>query len=417
MGTIAEKILSKHAGKEVVAGDIVIVPVDFMMSQDGTTPLTIKAFKEMNGEAIFDPSRYAIVIDHNAPSPLESVSNIHKQMRMFAKETGAKLYDIGEGVCHVLVPESGQALPGSVVIGADSHTTTYGALNAFSTGVGSTDLAAALISGKTWMKVPSTIKMQFDGKLPKGVFSKDIALRMCGRLTANGATYKSLEICGEAIDALSVEGRMTISNLAVETGAKTGLMECDAKTEAYLEGRAKRPYRAVKADDDAKYDGVVREDVSDLAPQIACPPDVDNVVPIEKVEGKELDQIYIGTCTNGRLEDLMVAAAMLDGQRIKKGLRLIVAPASAAVMESAMQCGALQILQKAGAAIITPSCGPCVGTCGGIPADDEVVLSTANRNFKGRMGNTKAAVFLASPATAAYSAIKGYIADPREVLA
>jgi 3-isopropylmalate/(R)-2-methylmalate dehydratase large subunit len=416
MGTIAENILSRHVGKEVVAGDIVIVPVDFMMSQDGTTPLTIKAFREMNGEAIFDPSRYAIVIDHNAPSPLESVSNIHKEMRAFAREKGVKLYDVGEGVCHVLVPESGQALPGSVIIGADSHTTTYGALNAFATGVGSTDLAAALISGKTWMKVPSTIKVRFDGELPKGVFSKDIALRMCGKLTANGATYKSLEICGEAIDALSVESRMTISNLAVETGAKVGLMECDAKVDAYLEGRAQRSYRPVKADDDAKYERVIAEDVSDLSPQVACPPDVDNVVPIEKVEGKELDQIYIGTCTNGRIEDLMVAAAMLDGQKVAEGVRLIVAPASKAVMSSAMDCGALQILQKAGAAIITPSCGPCVGTCGGIPADDEVVLSTANRNFKGRMGNTKAAVYLASPATAAYSAVKGYIADQREVL-
>ncbi|MDD1770195.1 MAG: 3-isopropylmalate dehydratase large subunit [Methanomassiliicoccales archaeon] len=417
MGTIAEHILSRHAGKEVKAGDIVIVPVDFMMSQDGTTPLTIKAFREMNGEAIFDPSRYAIVIDHNAPSPLESVSNIHKEMRAFAREKGVKLYDVGEGVCHVLIPESGQALPGSVIIGADSHTTTYGALNAFATGVGSTDLAAALISGKTWMKVPSTIKVRYEGVLPKGVFSKDIALRMCGKLTANGATYKALEICGEAIDAISVESRMTISNLAVETGAKAGLMDCDEKVEAYLKGRANRSFRAAKADDDAKYDRVIREDVSDLSPQIACPPDVDNVVPIEKVEGKELDQIYIGTCTNGRIEDLMVASAILDGQKVAEGVRLIVSPASRAVMASAMDCGALQILQKAGAAIITPSCGPCVGTCGGIPADDEVVLSTANRNFKGRMGNTKAAIFLASPATAAYSAIKGYIADPREVLA
>jgi len=417
MGTIAENILTRHAGKEVNAGDIVIVPVDFMMSQDGTTPLTIKAFREMNGEAIFDPSRYAIVIDHNAPSPLESVSNIHKEMRTFAREKGVKLYDVGEGVCHVLIPESGQALPGSVIIGADSHTTTYGALNAFATGVGSTDLAAALISGKTWMKVPSTIMVQYDGVLPKGVYSKDIALRMCGKLTANGATYKALEICGEAIDALSVESRMTISNLAVETGAKAGLMECDEKVEAYLKGRANRSFLAAKADDDAKYDRVIREDVSDLSPQVACPPDVDNVVPIEKVEGKELDQIYIGTCTNGRIEDLMVAAAILDGQRVAEGVRLIVSPASRNVMAAAMDCGALQILQKAGAAIITPSCGPCVGTCGGIPADDEIVLSTANRNFKGRMGNTKAAVFLGSPATAAYSAIKGYIADPREVLA
>lgn len=416
VGTIAENILSNHTGKEVKAGEIVIVPVDYMMSQDGTTPLTIKAFKEMNGESVFDPSRYAIVIDHNAPSPIEAVSNIHKEMRAFAKDTGARLYDVGEGVCHVLVPESGEALPGSVIIGADSHTTTYGALNAFSTGVGSTDLAAALVSGKTWMKVPSTIKMQYDGELPVGVYSKDIALRMCGRLTANGATYKALEICGDAIDSLSVEARMTISNLAVETGAKVGLMRCDAKVKKYLEGRAKRKFKGVDADEDATYERVVEEDVSKLSPQIACPPDVDNVVPIEKVLGKEIDQVYIGTCTNGRIEDLKIAASILDGEKVDKDVRLIVAPASREVMLTAIECEVIEKLIKAGAAVTTPSCGPCVGTCNGIPADEEVVLSTANRNFKGRMGNTKAPIYLSSPAVAAYSAIKGCIADPREVL-
>ena len=416
MGTIAENILSAHAGKEVHADDILVVPVDFMMSQDGTTPLTIRAFKEMGGKRVFDPTRYVIVIDHNAPSPMESVSNLHKEMRTFAQDTGAKLYDVGEGVCHVLVPESGNALPGSVIIGADSHTCTYGALNAFATGVGSTDLAAALISGKTWFKVPSTIKLQYDGELPVGVYSKDIALRMCGRLTANGATYKALEIGGEAIEALSVEARMTISNLAVETGAKVGLMGFDGKIGAYLEGRAKRTFKGVSADVDARYDAIIKEDISKLTPQIACPPDVDNVLPIAKVEGKEIDQVFIGTCTNGRLEDLKVAASILDGNQVHHKVRLLVSPASREILMSAMECGAIQKLVKAGASVTTPSCGPCVGTCNGIPSDKEVVLSTANRNFKGRMGNTKADIYLASPATAAYSAIKGYIADPREVL-
>jgi 3-isopropylmalate/(R)-2-methylmalate dehydratase large subunit len=416
MGTIAENILSAHAGKEVHANDILVVPVDFMMSQDGTTPLTIRAFKEMGGKRVFDPTRYVIVIDHNAPSPMESVSNLHKEMRTFAQDTGAKLYDVGDGVCHVLVPESGNALPGSVIIGADSHTCTYGALNAFATGVGSTDLAAALISGKTWFKVPSTIKLQYDGELPVGVYSKDIALRMCGRLTANGATYKALEIGGEAIDSLSVEARMTISNLAVETGAKVGLMDFDSKVGAYLEGRAKRAFKGVSADADARYDSIIKEDVSKLTPQIACPPDVDNVLPIAKVEGKEIDQVFIGTCTNGRLEDLKIAAGILDGNRVHHKVRLLVSPASREILMSAMECGVIQKLVKAGASLTTPSCGPCVGTCNGIPSDKEVVLSTANRNFKGRMGNTKADIYLASPATAAYSAIKGYIADPREVL-
>jgi 3-isopropylmalate/(R)-2-methylmalate dehydratase large subunit len=416
MGTIAEKILSAHAGKQVHAGDIIVSSVDFMMSQDGTTPLTIKAFKEMNGKEIARPDRYAVVIDHNAPSPMESVSNLHQEMRDFASKHGATLYDVGEGVCHVLIPEQGYALPGAVIIGADSHTCTYGALNAFATGVGSTDLAAALISGQTWFKVPSTIKLQYEGQLPKGAYSKDIALRMCGRLTANGATYKALELCGEAIDSLSVEARMTISNLAVETGAKVGLMNCDQKVLDYLKPRAKYAFKGVAADEDAVYEKVLVEDISELGPQIACPPDVDNVVPIEKVEGKELDQVFIGTCTNGRIEDLRIVAGIIGKNKLAKGLRLIVSPASRTVLEDALECGYIQKLVKAGATVTPPSCGPCVGTCNGIPSDHEVVLSTANRNFKGRMGNTKASIFLSSPATAAYSALKGFIADPREVL-
>src|SRR5512136_90064 len=254
MGTIAENIISNHVGKVVHANDIVVCPVDFMMSQDGTTPLTIKAFKEMNGKEIARPDRYAVVIDHNAPSPMESVSNLHKDMREFAKKHGATLYDVGEGVCHVLVPEQGYALPGAVIIGADSHTCTYGALNAFATGVGSTDLAAALISGRTWFKVPSTIRMKYEGQLPLGVYSKDIALRMCGKLTANGATYKALEVCVEAIESLTVEARMTISNLAVETGAKVGLMDCDQKVLDYLKPRAKYAFKGVSADEDAVYE-------------------------------------------------------------------------------------------------------------------------------------------------------------------
>ncbi len=416
MGTIAEKILSAHAGKDVKQGDIIVCPVDFMMSQDGTTPLTIRAFKDMQGKKFKDPSSYVIVIDHNAPSPMESVSNLHREMRSFATQFGARLFDVGEGVCHVIVPEQGYALPGSVIIGADSHTCTYGALNSFATGVGSTDLAAALISGKTWFKVPSTIKLRYDGKLPTGVYSKDIALRMTGRLTANGATYKALEIEGEAIDALSVDARMTISNLAVETGAKVGLMRCDEKTIEYLRTRARSSFKGVDPDPDAKYEAVLKEDVSKLSPQIACPPDVDNVLPIEKIEGKEVNQVFIGTCTNGRVEDLRIAAKILDGKQVAKGVRLIVSPASKEVLLSAMECGIIQKLVKAGASVTTPSCGPCVGTCNGIPSDEEVVLSTANRNFRGRMGNSKSHIFLSSPATAAYSAIKGFIADPREVL-
>jgi 3-isopropylmalate/(R)-2-methylmalate dehydratase large subunit len=416
MGTIAEEILSNHVGRKVQAGEIVVSPVDYMMSQDGTTPLTIRAFEEMGGTKILDPSRYAIVIDHNAPSPLEGVSNLHKMMREFAAKHGAKLYDVGDGVCHVLVPESGKALPGSIVIGADSHTCTYGALNAFGTGVGSTDMAGALISGKMWFKIPDTIKLVYNGRLQDGVYSKDVALHMVGSLTANGATYRALEIYGEVIDAMSVEARMTISNLAVETGAKAGLMSYDEKVKAYLKGRTKAKYAPAYATMDAKYEKTIVEDLSKLPPQIACPPDVDNVVNIDKVAGLQLDQVFIGTCTNGRLEDLEIAAKILDGKQVKPGLRLLVAPASREIYLKAEKKGIFSKIVKAGGAVMTPSCGPCVGTCNGIPSDGEKVLSTANRNFRGRMGNTKADVYLASPATAAYSAIKGCIADPREVL-
>jgi len=417
MGTISEEILSNHAEKEVKAGQIVISPVDFTMSQDGTTPLTIVAFDKMEGSGFNDPDRYCAVIDHNVPSPLEGVSNLHTKMREFVGKYGGTMYDIGDGVCHQLVTEQGHALPGEVVIGADSHTCTYGAINCFSTGVGSTDLAAALITGKTWFKVPETIKLVYDGELQKGVFSKDAALHMVGSITHSGATYKALEIHGEIIDSLSVEARMTISNMAVETGAKVGLMRCDEKVDAYAWPRAKRPFEGVEPTEDAEYEKIIEDDLSDLPPMIAKPHEVDNVAEIDELEGMNIDQVFIGTCTNGRLEDLTIAARIMKGQSVAKGVRLIVSPASREIHLNAMENGVMDALVKAGACVTTACCGPCVGTCNGIPSDDEVVISTANRNFKGRMGNITARIYLASPATAAYSAIKGKLADPREVIA
>ncbi len=416
MGTISEKILSAHAGTEVKAGDICVVPVDFMMSQDGTTGLTIKAFRQMEAAKVAHPDKYAIVIDHNSPSPMESVSNIHKEMRTFAAEQGAKLYDVGEGVCHQLVPESGNIVPGNIVIGGDSHTCTYGALNVFSTGVGSTDLAAALVTGKMWFRCPSTIKIVYDGSLQAGVYSKDVVLHMAKTLSSRGATYKALEIYGSVIDDMSVDARMTISNMVVEVGAKVGLMPCDRKTSDFIKSRTNRAFKGVDASLSAVYDKVIREDLSKLPPQIAKPHEVDNVVDVDKVAGLEIDQVYIGTCTNGRLEDLREAAKVLDGNQVAPDVRLIVAPASKEILLDAMREGYIDTLVKAGATLIAPSCGPCVGTCNGVPSDGEVVLSTANRNFKGRMGNTKAEIYLSSPATAAYSAMRGHIADVREVL-
>ncbi len=414
--TIAEKILSAHSGKDVYAGDIVIADVDFMMGQDGTSPLAIRAFRDMNGRKVFDPSKVIMVIDHSAPSPSIGVSELHGMMREFAKETGINLYDIGCGVCHQLMAEQGHVVPGDLVIGADSHTCTYGAINAFSTGVGSTDLAAGLLSGKLWFKVPETIKFVLKSALPRGAYSKDLILFLIGEVTADGATYMAVEYTGEAIDALSVDARFTISNMAVEMGAKAGLMLADEKTEDWVKSHSKRDFQTVVPDKDAKYAEVKKYDVSKLEPQIAKPHTVDNVVPISEVEGTPIQKAYLGTCTNGRLEDLRIAAGILKGKMVNPDVRMVVAPASRDVCLEAMGEGIMTTLIESGAVVVNPGCGPCVGTHQGVPADRENVISTANRNFKGRMGNPKAFIYLGSPATVAASAIEGKIADPRKYL-
>jgi len=414
--TIIEKILSSHCGQTACANEIVVARVDYVMGQDGTAPLAINAFIEMGGKEVFDREKVAFVIDHSAPSPNEGVSALHKLMREFTREKGFHLYDIGEGVCHQLVPESGKVGPGSLVIGADSHTCTYGALNAFSTGVGSTDLAGGLISGKMWFKVPETIKFVCNGKLPPGVFSKDLILYLIGDVTADGATYMAAEYVGEAITALSQEARFTIANMAIEMGAKAGLMEADEKTFTWLSRFTRQKFTPVTADRDAVYAKVLEYDVSNLEPQVAKPHKVDNVAPVSEVAGKPIQQAVLGTCTNGRLEDLRIAAGILANRKVHRDVRLIVAPASRRVFLDAMAEGIIQTLVESGAAIVTPGCGPCVGTHNGVPSDGETVISTANRNFKGRMGNSNAEIFLASPATVAASALTGKITDPREFL-
>ncbi len=414
--TIAEKILSLKSNHDARANDIVIANLDFVMGQDGTSPLAIRAFSNMNGEKVFDPERVAMVIDHSAPSPVEGVSALHKQMRDFAWQQKIHFYDIGDGVCHQLLPEEGHVVPGDLVIGADSHTCTYGAINVFSTGVGSTDLAAAMISGKLWFKVPETIKIIIHGKLPPGVYAKDLIIFLAGDITADGATYKSLEFTGEVIEALSVDARFTISNMAVELGAKCGLMEADQKAIAWVKKHSTRSFQPVFADQDAQYAAVREYNLSNLEPQIALPHTVDNVSPISEAVGTPVDQGVIGTCTNGRVEDLRVAAKILKGKRIAARTRLVVAPSSRRSFIEAMREGLIETLVEAGAAIVTPGCGPCVGTHNGVPADGENVISTANRNFKGRMGNNKASIFLASPATVAASMLHGKITDPRQYL-
>lgn len=414
--TISEKILSAHSGIDARAGDIVIADVDFVMGQDGTSPLAIRALENMGVETLFDPAKVALVIDHSSPSPIEGVSALHTIMRDFCKKTGCKIYDIGEGVCHQLIPEHGHVVPGDLMVGCDSHTCTYGALNVFSTGVGSTDGAAAMASGKLWFKVPSTMKVTYEGELQPGVYSKDLILHLAGKIGVDGATYEAIEFHGPVIDALSIDARMTISNMAVEVGAKAGLMKADAKTLAWFEGRGSKSPAPVEPDEDAAYIRELTFDVSGIGPQVAKPHAVDNVSPIEEVAGTPIAQGVLGTCTNGRLEDLKIAADILRGRKVHPDVRLIVAPASKRIFLDAMQAGYVGDLIEAGAVFVTPGCGPCVGTHNGVPSDGENVISTANRNFKGRMGNSNAFIYLGSPATVAASVIEGKIVDPREAL-
>ena len=412
--TIAEKIFSRHVGHDVYADEIVIADVDFVMGQDGTSPLAIKALAAMGSEnKVFDPAKVALVIDHSSPSPLEGVSALHKQMREFCTASGAQLYDVGCGVCHQLLPEQGHVVPGDLVVGCDSHTCTYGALNVFSTGVGSTDGAAAMATGKLWFKVPRTIKVVFTGELPAGVFAKDLILWLAGELGADGATYEALEFSGPVIDALSVEARMTICNMAIELGAKAGLMAADDKTLAWVAAHGPRAPHPADADPDAQYARVIEIDVSDFVPQIARPHAVDNVVALPELPVTPIAEGVLGTCTNGRLEDFAVAAHIIAGRKLAPGVRLIVAPASRQIYLDAMAAGYIQSFVEAGACVVTPGCGPCVGTHNGVPSDGENVISSANRNFKGRMGNSSAFIYLGSPATVAASVLAGHIADPR----
>ncbi|MCX5665830.1 MAG: 3-isopropylmalate dehydratase large subunit [Candidatus Omnitrophica bacterium] len=412
--TIAEKILSNHCGKDVRAGDISVCDVDFCFGQDGTSSIVIDSFRKLGLGKVFDKNKFCMVIDHSAPSPNIGVSEIHKKMRTFAKEFDLGLYDSGCGVCHQIVPQYGHVTCGDLVLGADSHTCTYGAINVFSTGVGSTDIAITLASGKNWFKVPETIKVIVKGKLPVGVYSKDIILHIAKDIGSNGATYKSVEFYGEAISDLSVDARLTISNMAVEIGAKIGIMEADNKVLKWVAGKSKRAPKPVQADIGARYVAVKEYDISKLSPQIAKPHAVDNVSDVGELAQQRIDQAFLGTCTNGRLEDLEIAAKILKRNKVNPEVKFIIAPASREIFLEASKKGLIDIFIEAGCVVVGPGCGPCVGTHNGILADGEVAISTANRNFKGRMGNPNSFIYLASPATVAASAIKGSIADPRE---
>ncbi len=412
--TIAEKILSLKSGKEAQAGEVVLADVDFCFGQDGTSALIIDELNRLGG--LHKPSKFAMFIDHNAPPPLASVANIQKKMRNFAKQHHCYLFEAGEGISHQLVPEKGFVLPGELVLGADSHTCTYGALGALATGVGSTDLAAAAFTGKLWFKVPPTIKIILKGKMPFGVQAKDLILYLIGKMGADGATYKAVELYGEAISDMEMDGRLTICNMGVEMGAKFMIIPPDEKTLEWAKKHSSRPFQVVLGDIDANYEEVKEYDISSLSPMVSKPHKVDNVVAVEEVEGLEIQEVVIGTCTNGRLSDLRSAADILRDRKIHPDVRLIIVPASRDILQEAVKEGLVNIFLKAGAIILPPGCGPCVGTHQGIPADWERVLSTANRNFKGRMGNTNAEIYLASPITCAASAIEGRITDPRKYL-
>ncbi len=411
--TIAEKILSRHAGKNLRAGDFAICKVDFAFGQDGTSSIIIDRIKELGVKKL--KTNFCMVVDHSAPSPSEGVSRVHKKMRDFSQNFQTKIFDVGCGVCHQVIPESGNILPGDLVLGADSHTCTYGALGAFSTGVGSTDLAITLSTGKNWFKVPATIKIIIKGKLPKGVFAKDIILYIIGRLKSDGATYKAVEFSGPVIDNMGMDGRFTIANMLVEIGAKTGFMPVDKKTLSWLNSRIgkNRRIKSISADKGASYQGVYEFDISKLKPMVSMPHSVDNTASVTSLRKVRINEAFLGTCTNGRIDDFLAAAKVLNKRKVSSEVKLIIAPSSRQVYLEALRLGLIEIFIKAGAVIVGPGCGPCVGTHNGIPSDSEVVISTANRNFKGRMGNPSAFIYLASPATVAASALKGYISDPK----
>ncbi|MDD4859015.1 MAG: 3-isopropylmalate dehydratase large subunit [Dehalococcoidales bacterium] len=414
--TIAEKILSVKSGTDAHAGDIVIAAVDLAFVQDTTGPLTVRQFQASSFKKLAHPEKTILFIDHAAPSPNSALSNDHLLLRDFARQTGAVLSEAGEGVCHQLVAEK-YARPGDVIVGADSHTVTAGGLGAFATGMGSSDVAVAMGLGKTWFRVPETIKVEVAGRFPKGVFAKDLILHLIGQIGADGASYKSLEFGGAGVDRMPVSERLTIANMAVEAGAKVGLFPANEKTKAYLAAQGREgDYQPVAPDADAVYEKIIKINLGKLEPTVSQPHTVDHTAAVANLKGTKVQQVVIGTCTNGRLEDLKVAAGILKGKKVARGIRLVVGPASRSILLRAMKAGYIQSLVESGAIILPPGCGPCLGLHQGVLGDAESCLSTANRNFQGRMGNPKSFIYLASAATAAATALAGEIADPREVM-
>ena len=416
--TLAEKILAAHTNKKRVSpGEFINVGVDLVMANDVTAPIAIREFRRIGVNKVFDPEKIVMVADHFVPNKdIPSAENA-RLMRDFCYEQGILHFDVGQmGIEHVLLPEQGLVLPGDVVIGADSHTCTYGAVGAFATGMGSTDIATAMATGDIWMKVPPTIKLVYYGSLGKWVGGKDLILHTIGNIGVDGALYSAMEFIGEAIEALPMDGRFTMANMAIEAGAKAGIFRVDNKTQIYIKYRAKRSYSVYEPDGDAKYAQIIEYDVSDIEPQIALPHSPANTKPVSQVGGIEINQAVIGGCTNGRLEDLRLAAQILKGRKVHSRVRCIIIPGTQQVYLNALNEGFIETFIRAGAAVSTPTCGPCLGGYMGVLAEGERCISTTNRNFVGRMGSPSSEVYLSNPAVAAASAIMGRIASPEEIL-
>ena len=411
--TFAEKILAQKAGAAVtVPGQIVEITPDIVLSHDNTAPI-YGLFQRMGGEKVFDPDMHAVILDHATPAPSTKHAENHRVIREFVREQGiSNFYDVGRGICHQILVESGLALPGEVVLGSDSHTPHAGVMGAFAAGIGRTEMASIWAIGQLWLRVPESLKITVTGQLGAGVTAKDLALAIIGDLKADGALYMSVEWHGETIQALPLSQRATLTNLMAEMGAKNSYIPPDQVVFDYLQGRAQREFEPVYPDPDASYAQDIEYDAGKIEPMVACPHTVDNVKPLSEVRGVEIDQAFLGTCTNGRLDDLAAAAEVLKGRSIAPGKRMIVIPASAEVYREALQAGYLEIFLEAGAVIESPGCGPCMGNHMGVPAVGEVSISTANRNFRGRMGTKESDVYLASPAVVAASAVAGVIESP-----
>ncbi|MCP3976421.1 MAG: 3-isopropylmalate dehydratase large subunit [bacterium] len=414
--TLAERILARAAGRDrVSAGEFVVAKIDRALLHDIFAARVFDLLVDVGVDDVFDPDRTIVVVDHLVPAPSAGAAALHKTIREHVSRLGiTNFYDAGAGICHQLMPEQGHVRPGELIVGTDSHTTTHGALGAGGTGIGSSDMVYALATGRIWMRVPETIRFEFTGDLAPGVTWKDVILYIAGRFGADVAQYKAMEFAGPAVANADMSSRLTVSNMAVELGAKFGLFEADEITDAYLRDHGGEGTEPFGPDPDASYEAVHKIDLSDLTPQVAMPSEVDRVGPVEDIEGLPIHQAFIGSCTNGRIEDLRAAAEVLEGQQVAPGVRLIVSPASRGVLQEAMDTGVLKTLIDAGASVLAPGCGPCFGGHGGLLGPGERCIGTHNRNFIGRMGSAEAEIYLASPATVAASALAGSIADPRE---